>query len=58
MLKCSGVGDLVASSYGAVKAIDLGAGQTYVDTGHMVGDEHVNYEVQKVATGSRHGLGC
>jgi uncharacterized protein (TIGR00266 family) len=49
MLKCSGVGDLVVSSYGAIKAIDLGAGQTYVvDTGHMVGwDEGVSYEVQK-----------
>jgi uncharacterized protein (TIGR00266 family) len=45
MLKCSGHGDLVVSSYGAVQAIDLAAGQRYtVDTGHMVGwDEGVNY---------------
>ena len=49
MLKCSGVGELVVSSYGAIHAIELGAGQTYtVDTGHMVGwDEGVTYEVVK-----------
>jgi uncharacterized protein (TIGR00266 family) len=49
MLKCSGVGDLVVSSYGAVHTIDLQPGQTYVvDTGHMVGwDEGVTYEVQR-----------
>jgi uncharacterized protein (TIGR00266 family) len=49
MLKCSGVGDLVVSSYGAIHAVDLAAGQTYtVDTGHMVGwDEGVAYEVVK-----------
>jgi uncharacterized protein (TIGR00266 family) len=52
MLKCSGVGDLVVSSYGAIKAIDLAAGQTYVvDTGHMVGwDEGVSYDVQKAGS--------
>ena len=50
MLKCSGHGDLVVSSYGAVQALDLVAGQSYtVDTGHMVGwDESVTYEVKKV----------
>ena len=50
MLKCTGTGDLVVSSYGAVHAIDLAPGQTYVvDTGHMVGwDEGVSYEVHKV----------
>ena len=50
MLKCSGVGDLVVSSYGAIQAVELGAGQTYtVDTGHMVGwQEGVQYEVVKV----------
>ena len=50
MLKCSGHGELIVSSYGAVQAVDLGAGQSYtVDTGHMVGwDEHVTYEVKKV----------
>lgn len=50
MLKCTGVGDLVVSSYGAIHQIDLAPGQSYVvDTGHMVGwDEGVNYEVKKV----------
>ena len=50
MLKCSGTGELVVSSYGAIHGIDLAAGQTYVvDTGHMVGwDEGVAYEVAKV----------
>jgi len=49
MLKCSGVGDLIVSSYGAVHGIDLQAGQTYtVDTGHMVGwEDGVSYEVVK-----------
>jgi uncharacterized protein (TIGR00266 family) len=49
MLKCSGTGDLVVSSYGAIHAIDLAAGQTYVvDTGHMVGwEDGVGYEVRK-----------
>jgi uncharacterized protein (TIGR00266 family) len=49
MLKCSGTGDLVVSSYGAIHAMDLAPGQTYtVDTGHMVGwDEGVAYEVTK-----------
>ena len=49
MLKCSGVGELVVSSYGAIQGIDLAAGQSYVvDTGHMVGwEEGVSYEVHK-----------
>jgi uncharacterized protein (TIGR00266 family) len=49
MLKCTGTGDLVVSSYGAIHSIDLAAGQTYtVDSGHMVGwDDGVGYEVHK-----------
>jgi uncharacterized protein (TIGR00266 family) len=49
LLKCTGTGDLVVSSYGAIHTIDLAAGQTYtVDTGHMVGwEEGVGYEVHK-----------
>jgi uncharacterized protein (TIGR00266 family) len=49
MLRCSGVGDLVVSSYGAIHALDLAPGQNYVvDTGHMVGwDQAVSYDVQK-----------
>jgi uncharacterized protein (TIGR00266 family) len=52
MLKCSGSGDLVVSSYGAIQAIDLAAGQSYtVDTGHMVGwEEGVSYEVKKAGS--------
>ncbi len=44
MLKCTGTGDLLVSSYGAIVPVDLAAGQTYVvDTGHMVGwDEGVD----------------
>jgi uncharacterized protein (TIGR00266 family) len=50
MLKCQGTGDLVVSSYGAVHAVDLVAGQSYtVDTGHMVGwEESVGYNVKKI----------
>ncbi|MDX2380415.1 MAG: TIGR00266 family protein [Acidimicrobiia bacterium] len=50
MLKCTGAGELLVSSYGAIQQVDLRAGQTYrVDTGHMVGwDEGVTYEVKKV----------
>jgi uncharacterized protein (TIGR00266 family) len=49
VLKVSGTGDLVISSYGAIHAIDLAPGQQYtVDTGHMVGwSEGVTYEVHK-----------
>ena len=52
MLKCSGTGDLLVSSYGAIVPVDLAPGQTYiVDTGHMVGwDEGVDYDVQKVGS--------
>jgi uncharacterized protein (TIGR00266 family) len=50
MLKCTGSGDLLVSSYGAIVTVDLAPGQTYVvDTGHMVGwEEGVTYEVKKV----------
>ena len=52
MLKCTGSGDLVVSSYGAIQGIDLAPGQSYVvDTGHMVGwDSGVTYEVQKAGS--------
>ncbi len=50
MLKCTGTGDLVLSSYGAIKTLDLAQGQTYtMDTGHMVAfSEGTGYDVQKV----------
>ena len=52
MLKCTGTGDLLVSSYGAIVTVDLTPGQTYVvDTGHMVGwEEGVTYEVKKVGS--------
>jgi uncharacterized protein (TIGR00266 family) len=50
MLRVSGQGELVLSSYGAIHTIDLQPGQTYtVDTGHMVAwTEGVQYAVRKV----------
>jgi uncharacterized protein (TIGR00266 family) len=49
LLKCSGHGELIVSSFGAIQQLDLAPGQTYVvDTGHMVGwEEGVRYEVHK-----------
>jgi uncharacterized protein (TIGR00266 family) len=49
MLKCTGTGEIVVSSYGAIQTIDLAAGETYiVDSGHMVGwEESITYEVHK-----------
>ena len=50
MLKVSGQGEVVISSYGAIHAIELQPGQTFtVDTGHMVAwTEGVQYAVRKV----------
>lgn len=50
ILRVSGQGDLLLSSYGAIHAIDLQPGQSYtVDTGHMVAwTEGVGYAVRKV----------
>jgi uncharacterized protein (TIGR00266 family) len=52
MLKCSGTGNLLVSSYGAIANVDLAVGESYVvDTGHMVGwDEGVGYEVHKAGS--------
>jgi uncharacterized protein (TIGR00266 family) len=49
MLKCTGTGEIVVSSYGAIQTVDLAAGETYiVDSGHMVGwEESITYEVRK-----------
>ena len=51
MLKVSGTGTLIVSSYGAIHAIELAKGQSYVvDTGHLVTfDDHLKFEVRKVA---------
>ena len=50
MLKCSGMGTLVLSSYGAVHEMELGAGESQtVDTGHLVAfDEGMGFDVRSV----------
>lgn len=51
MLRVSGKGTLIVSSYGAIHPIELAAGQSYlVDTGHLVTfEEHMKYEIKTVA---------
>lgn len=51
MLRVSGKGTLIVSSYGAIHPMELAAGQSYiVDTGHLVTfEERLNYDVKKVA---------
>lgn len=50
MLKISGSGQLIISSYGAIQELELQAGQTYtVDTSHVVAfDATMGYEVKKI----------
>ncbi len=50
LLKVTGQGDLFFSSYGAIHAVDLAAGQKYtVDTSHMVAfPEGMGYEVRRI----------
>jgi uncharacterized protein (TIGR00266 family) len=47
LLRCTGRGTVFVSSYGAIRLVDLSAGERYtVDTGHMVAfDETVRYSV-------------
>lgn len=58
VLKVWGTGDLLVSAYGAIHAIDLAPGQSYVvDTGHMVGwSEGVTYQVSKAGGGWKQTL--
>ena len=51
MLRLSGHGTLVVSSYGAIHPMTLEAGQSYVvDTGHLVTfDEQMHFDVKKVS---------
>jgi len=51
MLRCTGHGTLIVCSYGAIHAIDLDVGQSYiVDTGHLVTfEESLDYNIKKVA---------
>lgn len=50
MLRCSGNGSLVLSSYGAIHEIDLAAGETYtIDTGHLVAfHESLGFRVRAI----------
>jgi uncharacterized protein (TIGR00266 family) len=50
LLRCSGAGDMLVASYGAIFEMDLPAGEIYkVDTGHIVAfDESIGYQVNKV----------
>ena len=56
LLRLSGRGKVVASSYGAIFERQVAAGETYVvDTGHIVGfDPGMRFEVQKVEIGRAH----
>ncbi len=50
MLRCSGSGALVLSSYGAIHEVDLSAGQVFtVDTGHLVAfSEQLGFKVRTI----------
>ncbi len=50
LLKVSGVGSLILSSYGAINEMELAAGESYtVDTGHLVAfDEELGFDVRRV----------
>lgn len=51
MLRISGTGIVIVSSYGAIHAVELAEGQKYVvDTGHLVTfEEHLKFDLKKVA---------
>lgn len=53
MLRCSGAGKMVVSSYGAIHDLDLAPGQHYtVDTGHLVAlPESMEYHVRRIGGG-------
>lgn len=50
MLRCSGSGTLILSSYGAIHELDLAAGESFtVDTGHLVAfSENIGFKVRSV----------
>jgi len=50
MLRCSGTGTLILSSYGAIHELDLSTNETYtVDTGHLVAfDENLGFKVRTI----------
>ena len=51
MLRISGTGTLIVSSYGAIHEVELAAGEAFVvDTGHLVSfEEHLKFDLKKVA---------
>jgi uncharacterized protein (TIGR00266 family) len=52
LLRCSGSGDLLMSSYGAIRFAELATGETMtLDTGHVVAfDDSVQYSVRKAGS--------
>jgi uncharacterized protein (TIGR00266 family) len=52
LLRCSGSGDLLMSSYGAIRFTELAPGETMtLDTGHVVAfDDSVQYSVRKAGS--------
>ncbi len=52
LLRCTGPGDLLLSSYGAIVGTELAAGETMtLDTGHVVAfDDTVDYHVRKAGS--------
>lgn len=50
LLKCSGHGKLILSSYGAIHELSLGSGEKFtVDTGHLVAfDQGIGFQVRAV----------
>lgn len=50
MLRCSGTGQMLISSYGAIHEMNLQAGQSYtVDTGHLVAfSEGMQFNIRRV----------
>lgn len=52
LLRCNGTGDLLVSSYGAIRDVTLAAGeQMTIDTGHIVAfDSSIQYNVRKAGS--------
>lgn len=52
LVRCTGSGTVLASSYGAIEERSLGADEAYtIDSGHVVGfEEAIRYEVKKAGS--------
>jgi uncharacterized protein (TIGR00266 family) len=52
LMRCTGSGTVLASSYGAIEERQLGDGEAYtIDSGHVVGfEESLKYEVKKAGS--------